>query len=359
MTPTAKKVVVWYQQNKKPYPWRKTRTPYRVWLSEILLQQTRIPVALEFYAKILKQYPTVQDLARSNSDLFVSSWSGIGYYNRARNMIRCANDLVEKHNGRFPSDLSSLLELPGIGPYTAGALRNICFDQLTPAIDGNIRRVLARITGNRAAINSRRFRREVEHAFLQLGHNAPAGDYFQGLMELGEQICLPIPKCEQCPVSKDCVAFRNNIATKLPVKPKKKPSEPYHWYFVVLPNSAAAYHYVRNPNRDFLREAWMFPDILSKEELKPADIHRQFKKIWGIELKEVHAERGVRHAVTFRKIHGHVLIARQFRIHENGGKWLTVKDLESYPTSSIIHKILRVLSKPTVEKRPDPSNRKS
>src|SRR5262245_8472450 len=121
----GRRLVEWYQKNKKAYPWRKTRSPYKVWLSEILLQQTRIPIVLEFYRKILNQYPTVQDLALADPERFVSAWSGIGYYNRARNMVQCARKLVKDWNGAFPSEYTSLLSLPGIGPYTAGALRNI------------------------------------------------------------------------------------------------------------------------------------------------------------------------------------------------------------------------------------------
>lgn len=357
ITVIARKLLKWYQKNRKLYPWRKTRAPYRIWLSEILLQQTRIPVALEFYRRILTKYPKIQDLAESDPELFVSSWSGIGYYNRARNMIRCAQKLVKEYNGAFPSDLSGLLALPGIGPYTAGALRNICFSELTPAIDGNIRRVLARITANKIPVNSKRFHREIENAFLQLGQNAPAGDYFQALMELGEQICLPIPRCTICPVRKDCVAWRENIASDLPSNPPRKTTVPYHWYFLVLSNADSAYHYVRNPKREFLKEAWMFPDILSKEELKLAEIRHQYKRIWGIDLKDIRDEPCVQHAVTFRKIRGHILSAKHYHIR-NAGKWLTVEELKSFPTSSIIHKILKVLSKTQISESSNSSSRK-
>src|SRR5262245_10454584 len=136
MQPITRKLLTWYRKNRILYPWRRTRDPYRIWLSEILLQQTRIPVVLQYYEKILKRFPTLKSLAKAKDDDFISAWSGIGYYARARNMLSCAREIVSDQGGQFPQDCESLLRLPGIGRYTMGAIRNLCFDQLTPAIDG-------------------------------------------------------------------------------------------------------------------------------------------------------------------------------------------------------------------------------
>jgi len=147
----------WYQKNKILYPWRLTSDPYRIWLSEILLQQTRIPVALPFFQRIVAKYPSLEDVARESQESFVAEWSGIGYYRRARNMHACARELVSNHQQKFPSTYEELTKLPGIGRYTAGALRNVCFDKLTPAIDGNTGRVLARLTLNDLNPTSKEF----------------------------------------------------------------------------------------------------------------------------------------------------------------------------------------------------------
>ncbi len=339
----TQKLLLWYQENRIAYSWRKTRDPYSIWLSEILLQQTRISVAIGFYERILAQYPTIQDLVGADSEAFVSSWSGIGYYSRARNMIACAREIVAAHGGIFPSELKDLLKLSGIGPYTAGALRNICFDKLSPAIDGNIRRVLARITGNRNPAHSRTFHREIEAAFLRLGKNAPAGDYFQALMELGEQICLPVPDCPSCPLQKACYAGRHHAALEIPRPKSKKKTEVFHWYFLPLSRKDKSRFYVLNPERAFLKGAWMFPDILSQKELNVAALKENYKRIWGIELKKISADREIRHSITFRRIHGHVLHADQYRLLNGKGKWLTMNELKRYPTSSITHKILKTL----------------
>lgn len=343
MPATTQKLVDWYRKNRFLYPWRKSKDPYRVWLSEILLQQTRIPVALGYYRKILAEYPTIQALVRSDPDVFVSSWSGIGYYSRARNMIQCAHEIVTRHKGAFPSDLHALLQLPGIGPYTAGAIRNICFGKLTPAMDGNISRVLARITGNRHPMDSRTFRQEIESAFLRFGQNATPADFFQSLMELGERVCLPVPGCPSCPVRNDCRANLNGTALELPIRRSKSKPQAFHWYFVVLSRRDSRKLYVLNQDRSFLKDAWMFPDILTKKELDISMLRKEYSRIWGIELTEISQERKIRHSVTFRKIHGHILTADSYRLRRRNGKWLSREELEGYPTSSITHKILNSL----------------
>ena len=152
MTPVAKNLLSWYPKNRILYPWRKTKDPYKVWLSEILLQQTRIPVVLKYYEKILLRFPSMEDLTERRESEFLALWSGLGYYKRAHAMLECARVIAEKYNGKFPSSVDELLSLPGIGPYTAGAIRNVCFGKLTPSLDGNIRRVLSRI----GAVNSTR-----------------------------------------------------------------------------------------------------------------------------------------------------------------------------------------------------------
>jgi A/G-specific adenine glycosylase len=337
-------LLIWYRKNRRVYPWRRTSEPYRVWLSEILLQQTRIPVALEFYSKILARYPLLDDLVHAKEDEFLSLWSGIGYYGRARNMLRCAEAIASRHDGSFPSDLSSLLRLPGIGPYTAGAILNICFGELTPALDGNITRVLARIRNLQTPENTRRFRQPLTQTFLRLGRGSPAGDFFQSLMELGERICLPQPKCLECPVSSFCLAYRNNTTRRIPSTREKKRAETFHWYFLLLQRSNSFY-YMQNRERPFLKGAWMYPDILSKRKLHWKEIQKKYRRLSGIDVPEVEQKETVRHSVTFRRIQAHVLKAKRFRILKVSGRWLTRPELKSYPTSSIVQKILNRLDR--------------
>ena len=319
----------WYGSNRVLYPWRKTKRPYPVWLSEILLQQTRIPVALNFYEKILHRYPDLKALSEANDSEFLSLWSGIGYYRRAHNMLACAREVMQKHRGTFPRDLSSLLDLPGIGKYTAGALLNICFNRLTPAIDGNIRRVLSRLLMSNS---------NLESSFTTAGKGAPAADFFQSLMELGERICLPVPLCSNCPVARYCKACEAGLQKEFPRRTNTKRTQIFHWYLLVLKSNGSAY-YLLNPSRPFLKAAWIFPDLLVSEKLSSARLKQQFHKKWGIQLKDVREKSVIGHAVTFRKIFAHVLVSDSFQLNEPDGKWMRQIELERHPTSSITAKI--------------------
>jgi A/G-specific adenine glycosylase len=328
MQAITRKLLTWYRKNRIPYPWRRTTDPYPVWLSEILLQQTRIPVVLQYYDKILKRFPNLRSLAQARDGDFLATWSGVGYYRRAKNMLACARQIVSNHNGKFPQDRESLLNLPGIGRYTAGAIRNLCFGLLTPAIDGNIRRVLTRIT-----------EQNIEDTFVAFGAEAPASEYFQAWMELGEQICLPAPKCSACPIPKYCSAYKNGTTERRPLSKKKTAT--YHWYFLLLKKGEATY-YVRNSQREFLKEAWIFPDVLSSTGLTNTALIRELQRKWDIRFSKIRKLSTIRHTVTFRKIHAHIFAPEGFRTHSRKGKWLTPEQLSLYPTSSITRKVLKL-----------------
>jgi A/G-specific adenine glycosylase len=328
----------WYQKNKILYPWRLTADPYRIWLSEILLQQTRIPVALPFFNRIVAKYPSLEDVARESQESFVAEWSGIGYYSRARNMHACARELVSNHQQKFPSTYEQLTKLPGIGRYTAGALRNVCFDELTPAIDGNTGRVLARLTLNDSNPTSKEFLTGLEESYLNLGKDAPAGEFFQALMELGEQICLPQPDCLHCPVRNYCLAFKKGMQSVLPRKKIRKRPEPYYWYFLLLQNSDSFY-LIQNSRRNFLRDAWLFPDLLVQQKLNNEELLAEFENRWGIKVKNLIKVGAVSHSVTFRKIEAIVIQPETFEISNSNGKWISIDALNSIHTSSILKKI--------------------
>jgi A/G-specific adenine glycosylase len=335
----TKTLLDWYQKNKILYPWRLTNDPYQVWLSEILLQQTRIPVALPFFNKIVAKYPSLEDVARESQESFVAEWSGIGYYSRARNMHACARELVSNHHQKFPSTYEQLTKLPGIGRYTAGAMRNVCFDELTPAIDGNTGRVLARLTLNDLNPTSKEFLCALEESYVRIGKDAPPGEFFQALMELGEQVCLPQPDCLNCPVRNYCMAFEKGMQTALPRKKVRKRAEPYYWYFLMLKNSES-FFLIQNSRRNFLRDAWLFPDLLVQQKLDHGELISEFQKRWEIDVKNVSKVGSVSHSVTFRKIEAIVLQAEEFEISNSNGKWISTAELNSIHTSSILKKIL-------------------
>jgi A/G-specific adenine glycosylase len=342
MNPLSETLVRWYRKHRILYPWRRTREPYAVWVSEILLQQTRISVVIPFYEKIVARFPTVSALAATDPAEFLALWSGIGYYRRAEHMLRCAREIEQAHGGQFPSELSALLALPGIGKYTAGALSNLCFGRLAPAIDGNIARVLARISNCSARYGSKDFHNRIEDVFLHYGEGAPAADYFQSLMELGERICLPAPDCPSCPVRGHCAAYLNGNQASIPRMPAKRKQTAFHWYFLML-RRGNRHLYVQNPNREFLKSVWLFPDVLSKSKMNEPGLRNEFQKKWGIDAKRLTEVASVKHAVTFRKITGHILITQWNGKLPAGGRWFNENELRLQHTSSVVHKILKAL----------------
>jgi A/G-specific adenine glycosylase len=342
MQAITEQLLKWYEENKILYPWRETKDPYKIWLSEILLQQTRIPVALPFFKKIVQKYPSIEDIAKDSQDSFVAEWSGIGYYSRARNMHACARELVSHHEKKFPSDFDQLLSLPGIGTYTAGAIRTLCFENLTPAIDGNIARVLSRITKNLHPPQSKEFRREIEKVFMEIGEGAAPYDYFQSLMELGEQVCLPRPLCSACPVQKFCGAYSAGMENRVPQRRARKAAVPFFWYFLILEKSNSLF-FMQNSARPFLRDAWMFPDLLSTEELNDDQLKKEFKKRLNIEINKMYYLGSKSHSVTYRRIRAVAFRANDFKFHKPSGRWIVSEELDRLHTSSVIKKILDLL----------------
>src|SRR4051812_29993777 len=191
-------LLAWYDRQQRPLPWRKTKSPYRIWVSEIMLQQPRVAVVIERYRQFLKRFPSLRSLADSRESQVLAAWSGLGYYRRARSLRKAAQVVVREHGGRIPSDVSQLKTLPGIGEYTAAAISSIAYGQPHAVVDGNVRRVLTRILGKPLSGTS-----SWKHAQALLATERP-GDFNQAMMELGATICLPTPKCATCPVQDLC-----------------------------------------------------------------------------------------------------------------------------------------------------------
>ena len=226
----AKKLLAWYDQHARVLPWRvapnlrgsKQPDPYHIWLSEIMLQQTVVKAVIPYFETFLDQWPSVFDMAACDQEEILKRWAGLGYYARARNLHACAISVAKDHEGRFPYDEKSLLALPGIGPYTASAIRAIAFDQPATVVDGNVERVVTRLYALKKPM------REIKNLLKQkAGELTPSkrpGDYAQAMMDLGATICTPTsPKCGSCPVSGHCVAHKSDCAASLPVRAPKKP----------------------------------------------------------------------------------------------------------------------------------------
>ena len=215
-------VLYWYITNQRDFPWRKSKCAYRVWLSEIILQQTKTSQGLSYYNKIIKTFPTIKELAEASEEQILKLWQGLGYYSRARNLHFTAKYIQYNLNGVFPNDYNSLLKLKGIGPYTAAAISSICFNEKRAAVDGNVYRILARVFNIDTAINSSKGIKTFQELANSLISDRNPGDYNQSMMDIGATICTPKnPKCNQCPLNSICHAHDNNTFDNLPVKIKK------------------------------------------------------------------------------------------------------------------------------------------
>lgn len=237
----SKKIINWYLEGHRDLPWRKTKDPYRIWLSEVMLQQTRVAQGLPYYKRFIKNFPTVNALAKAPSQKVLREWQGLGYYSRARNLHACAKDVVSHHMGKFPSSYEELLKLPGVGNYTAAAIASIAFNKPVAVVDGNVFRVLSRVFGIHEEITSTGKKIFEKKANELLDEKQP-GLFNQAVMEFGALHCTPrSPNCEDCIFSSCCFARKTETQQLLPVKTRKsKPRNRYFTYFVITHNNKIA-----------------------------------------------------------------------------------------------------------------------
>lgn len=264
------KLNIWYQQNKRDLPWRKDNNPYHIWISEIMLQQTRIEAVIPYYERFITTLPTIHDLATIDEDKLLKLWEGLGYYSRAKNLKKAAQLIVQSYQGKFPTEYVEILKLPGIGEYTASAISSICFNQKEVTIDGNILRVYTRFFNDTRNIDDSKVKKEIRQSLMKIVPNN-AGDFNQGMMELGETICLPKgnPKCLQCPLNKKCLAYKNNTYLSLPVR-KKKIEKKEEIYTVLLYQYQNKYALYQRKEESLLQNLWSFPQLkgnINKKEL--------------------------------------------------------------------------------------------
>ena len=260
----------WYRQNKRALPWREDREPYHIWISEIMLQQTRVEAVKGYYARFLSELPTIQALAQCDDEKLHKLWEGLGYYSRVRNLKKAAQIIVSHHGGVFPCNYGEILALPGIGAYTAGAIGSIAFHLPTPAVDGNVLRVCARLTNDCSPIDLPETKAKVNAALAQI-YPPNAGDFTQALMELGATLCGPNwqPKCESCPCAPICLGHQKGTAQALPVKLPKKPKRQEERTVFIF-SCGDAYALGKRPQNGLLAGLWEFPNVPGKLELPQA-----------------------------------------------------------------------------------------
>ena len=260
----------WYSQNKRDLPWRSDGQPYHVWISEIMLQQTRVEAVKDYYIRFLTALPTVEKLANCEDDALHKLWEGLGYYSRVRNLKKAAQVIMEQYAGEFPGEYEKVLALPGIGEYTAGAICSICFDSPTPAVDGNVLRVISRITDDATPIDIPAYKKQVQQSLAKI-YPKEAGDFTQALMELGATVCGPNrkPDCENCPCCGFCLGYAHGTAENLPVKlPKKGRKEKNLTVFIF--SCDGKYAIRKRDSHGLLADLWEFPNISGHKNIEQA-----------------------------------------------------------------------------------------
>jgi A/G-specific adenine glycosylase len=341
----------WYRKNRRDLPWRRTRDPYRIWVSEAMLQQTRVETAVHYYERFLARFPDLRSLATADAEEVMGEWAGLGYYGRARNLHTAARQVVEERGGEIPDDVEELRSLKGVGRYTAGAVASIAFDRPVPAVDGNVARVLARLLGIHEDLQSAPVMRQIWKQAEELARGRSPGDLNQALMELGATVCTPrSPLCPACPIAAHCRAREAGDPEAIPVKrPRRKPKRlEATAAFLVRRGKALA---VRRPPGGLLGGLWELPGgELRARERPEQGLARSLRDRVGLTPTDAEKLGTVKHVFTHRVLHLHVYRARgaKGRVRLAGfdaHRWLPPHLLAELPQSALMGKALRLVSR--------------
>jgi A/G-specific adenine glycosylase len=338
----------WYDRQRRDLPWRRTHDPYRVWVSEVMLQQTTVKAVVPYYEAFLARFPTLPALAQEPEEEVLAAWSGLGYYHRARNLHRGAQHVAERHGGRFPKSLEAALAVPGVGLYTASAILSIAYGEALPVVDGNVRRVLARLL----ALRGPEYRKDgpyYNRAEELLDRGRP-GDWNQALMELGATVCTPrSPGCDACPLRSHCRALSLDLVGELPEgRARRAPVDVQ--VAAALVESEGRVLLVRRPEGRLLGRMWEVPQT-SLESRGLADLARELQERHGLRVVPGPLAVRARHAITFRRI---TLEGYRARLEAplpsdpERFRWARPEEVASLPVSSSTRKLLRGLRTPQI-----------
>jgi A/G-specific adenine glycosylase len=341
----------WYGENQRPMPWRETRDAYRIWISEIMLQQTQVKTVREYYENFIRRFPDVQSLAMADIQEVMKAWEGLGYYSRARNLHRAARDVISRYDGRIPDSYREILSLPGVGRYTAGAVLSIAYGQRVPVLDGNVIRVLTRLFHITDDVNRTHTRRRLWELAGELVPDQEAALFNQALMELGALVCRPRdPGCDSCPLRGLCRARSLRIQEELPVKPARKVLPHYDVTAGVIRNRNKILITLR-PARGLLGGLWEFPGGKREEgEDLESCLRREIREELGIPIRVEKPLLSVRHAYSHFRITLHVFQCRYLggSLRLRGAddyRWVTPGRLNRYAFPAADRAVIRYLTR--------------
>jgi A/G-specific adenine glycosylase len=351
----ARRLIGWYASHARPLPWRGSGDPYAIWVSEIMLQQTRVETVTAYFLRWMERFPDIQTLAAASQQDVLSAWEGLGYYSRARNLQRAAQLVIERYGGRLPAGVEALRRLPGVGRYTAGAIASIAFGLDEPALDGNIRRVMARVFDVDLPASSPQGERRL---WELAGEHLPAGkagDYNQALMDLGATVCTPrAPACTQCPLQELCLAFARGVQEQRPVNMPRRAIPHFEVAAAVIfaENAGGTPHRVliaRRPADGLLGGMWEFPGGKQEDgEDLPACLRRELREELGVEVRVSELLGVYQHAYTHFRVTLHafrcsILSGQPQPLQASAIDWAPLADLESFPMGKIDRQIARSL----------------
>jgi A/G-specific adenine glycosylase len=345
-----RRLLAWYKKNKRDLPWRKTRDPYRIWVSEIMLQQTRVETVIPYYKRFLKSFPDVRALARASLDDVLKAWENLGYYSRARHLREAAGVVVNRFGGTIPRTKEQLLQLPGVGAYTAGAVLSIAFDNACAAVDGNVIRVIARLFAIEEPVDGKEMKKKIEGIAQRLVPADEPGHYNQALMDLGSGVCTPRgPDCPICPMAGVCIARKKGLQEGIPSKKKAAAVPHREAVAAVLRNDAGEILMVKRPQRGLLGGLWSFPgSVLAAGDVPAAKLRKALREELGLKVvpgKELfQVEHGYSHfSITVRVFNSKPPEASPPPMGNVKFRWAGPKDFSRLALSRLERKILKGL----------------
>jgi A/G-specific adenine glycosylase len=345
-----KDLLTWFRANARDLPWRKNRTPYAVWVSEIMLQQTQVATVIDYFNRFMKRFPTVEALARARQDSVLKLWEGLGYYSRGRNLHKAAQTIVSEYNGQLPNSLDELQKIPGIGRYTAGAIASIAFNKPAPILDGNVIRVLCRVFRVKGNPKETAVKHELWELADGLVHTEHPGDFNEAMMELGAMICTPSnPQCLRCPLNTECQAYKHGEQDSLPVRQKQAPLPHYTIVVGIVYKDGSILIGKRRQNA-LLGGLWEFPGgKKQKDESFKDAVAREVREETGIEIEVGKRLCIVKHTYSHFKITLHAYLCTYASgmakpLDCDAVKWVPAAGLRKYAFPGANVKIIRQLA---------------
>lgn len=335
-TAISDELIRWYFRSQRDLPWRQDTDPYRVWISEIMLQQTRVEAVVDYFHRFMDRFPTVEALASAGEQEVLKAWEGLGYYSRARNLHRAAKEIADRYGGVFPDTLTKIQSLPGIGPYTAGAIASIAYDLPAPAVDGNVLRVMARLDRIETDVMLPATKKDITGRVRSMYIPGRANPLTQGLMELGALICVPgTPRCGDCPVSEYCRAYQTGRQEDLPVRsPRQK--QKISRLCAGLIRGEGGILIAQRPETGMLANLWEFP-LVERDRSKKETIEA-FGEKYGIEIRSMEKAGHVRHVFTHRIWEVDVYRASGVAVSDRC-KLVSLAELDTYPMPNVFQKM--------------------